>query len=328
MTESPLFVLLASYEGARFLPAQLASIAAQTDPDWRLLVRDDGSRDGTREILEDAAARDDRIHLVRDDRGRLGSSASFHALMELARDAGAQRFALCDQDDVWVPTRLQRMRETLTRIGDGPDGPLPALVYSDLAWIDADGRRLAASHFRRAGLATALAGPELWLLAMNAVPGCAMVGNRALLELALPAPAGIVHHDWWLAAVAAAAGRVGVIDAALVEYRQHGGNVVGAQSLAARVTDAAAAPHIALRRGAAVYWQAVAQSRALLERLPPGRMNPGWHDACTHVVGALGAASPLQRMRAVLRGPVRRPGVLRALLMFAAAVSPRDSLIE
>lgn len=329
MAEPAIHILMATYDGARFLRAQLDSLVAQQDADWVLWVRDDGSRDGTRAILAEAAVRDARIRIVGDARGRLGSAGSFFALMELARREGAARFALCDQDDVWRADKLARLRAELDCIETRCGAEMPALVWSDLAWIGADGAALGASHFRGAGLAEALHGAGFWLLAMNAVPGCAMLGNAALLEHALPRPPGVVHHDWWLALVAAACGRVGVVSEPLLAYRQHEANQIGARALSQRMLGALRSPSAALASGRRVYWQAVAQARAL-QAQAAAAMHEDWAAACRATVQGLGARSAPRRMRAALCGPVRRIGGLRNLLLLAVAAAPPlpDSLLE
>lgn len=320
---------MATFQGAPYLREQIDSLLRQEDSDWLLLVRDDGSRDATRDILADAATKDSRIRVIDDELGRLGSARSFLTLMQHAQACGARTFALCDQDDVWHPARLARQRRRLAELSDAAGEGVPLLTYSDISWIGADGRLLAESHFHRAGLDAARHGPGHWLFAMNAVPGCAVGGNRALLDLALPAPPTVRHHDWWLLLVAAACGEVGVIDEALVGYRQHGANLIGAAALQQRIVAALGAPRDALASGRRVYWQGVDLARVLEERAGDA-MHPQWRATCRHVIEELGAASPSRRVLASLRGPVRRIGLWRNLLMLSAAVSarPPKSLLE
>jgi len=203
MIESPTWILLATYDGERFLRRQLASLFAQTDRNWRLLVRDDGSSDRTPALLGAAAAADARVRVVDDDGGRLGSSRNFFRLMHAALAEGADYFAFCDQDDIWQPDKLATLRAALRA---GERAAAPCLVYSDLSWIDARGDEIARSHFR----ASCGGMPEQdhrWLMAMNLIPGCAMLGNRALLECALRRM-DLAHHDWWVALAAAAMGEL------------------------------------------------------------------------------------------------------------------------
>lgn len=320
MTEGPTHILLATFNGARFLDLQLESIRAQSDPRWRLLVRDDGSDDETMALLRAAAQEDQRIRIWDDRRGRLGPSLNFFELMRLALADDARYFALCDQDDVWHPHKLAEMRTAMRERELLTGTTVPVLVCSDLEWIDADGVLLAASHFRRAGARKALAGAGWWVLAMNVIPGCAMLGNRALLEAALPPPSGLAYHDWWLLLVAASKGQVDMLDRALVRYRQHHENVVGASGVPERIMQGLASPTAALEKAQATYWQSVASAVQLLERSTPASLNPGWESAIRHTAFGLGSSSRWRRVRAVLGGPVRRLGWLRNLLMLLSAV--------
>ena len=318
--EPAIYILLATFNGGRFLAEQLASLGAQEDDNWRLLVYDDSSTDGTPEILARTARDDRRVSIQASRRERLGSTACFFLLMQQALDQGAQYFALCDQDDVWLPEKLQRQRAVVQALEDAGQGGSAVLCWSDLRWIDSQGRTLAGSHFRRAGAAVALQGPGRWLLAMNAVPGCAMVGNRALLERALPRPPGVEHHDWWLALVAAACGRVGVLETPLAGYRQHGGNLVGAASPETTILRALVSPSALFARANATYWQAVVNATRLRQRCASGPMSSDWAYAIAHTVQELGATSAWRRAAAVLRGPVRRIGGWRNLLMLVCAL--------
>lgn len=315
----PIHILLATYNGGRFLVPLLDSVLAQTDPEWILFCRDDGSSDGTPALLRRYAARDRRIVLLETDSGRLGICANFARLMTAARIAGAALFALCDQDDVWRPQKVARLRAALDdgerRIGAG----VPLLAYADLALVDAGGKQLAPSHFMHAGAVAVRRGVGSWLLAHNLIPGCAMAANRALLDLALPMPLSEVHHDWWLAVLAAATGEVIAIDEVLTDYRQHGGNAIGAASPAWRMLDFL--QHVGDRtdRGRRQYMIAVTQARELLRRVQrrPGALaSPAWVANAHAVCEGLGAPHRTARALAVLCGPVRRLGFSRNVLMF------------
>jgi len=314
----PLHILLATYNGARFLPALLDSVLAQSDPDWVLLVRDDGSSDDTVAVLHRYAARDVRMRLVADGAATVGIRRNFERLLDRARRAGAASFALCDQDDLWCTHKLARMRAALdgAQARHGPSTPL--LAYADLALIDDAGRPIAESHFGRAGASQVRHGVDTWLIAHNLIPGCAMVGNRALLELALPFPSQVFHHDWWLVLVASAAGQVIAVDAALTGYRQHSGNAIGAASPTSRALDFIFHFRRSLDEARAQYAGAVDQAAALVERVGAGGHH-NWIAAAGAARDRLGA--PLRRVRigAILAGPVRRIGWARnALMLFAS----------
>ncbi len=320
----PIWILLASYNGERFLPALLDSLRAQTDGNWKLLAADDVSDDGTMAQLRAAAAVDRRIEILDSPvTHRLGACANFARLLHAALEGGAHSFALCDQDDVWHADKLARMRSAL-RAGEVRCGTTtPLLAYADLRLVDAAGHSLGASHFGRAGAAQARTGADTWLLAHSLIPGCAMLGNRALLQAALPLPATIHYHDWWLVLIAAASGEALAVDAELTDYRQHGGNLIGAAAPLARA--AAFLRRFSARSAAAhsQYWLAVAQAAALLDRAAAGslRLHPHWEEAALIMRDRLGSVHRIERIAAAAVGPVQRLGFARRMLMLACAAA-------
>ena|GEM_PF-264127 len=224
-----LSVVMATYHGARYLRAQLESIAAQTLQPDELVLSDDGSADDTLAIAE--AFRRVAPFPVRILRtgGRFGSTQNFsHALLAAHGDI----IALADQDDVWLPDKLARSMQAMEALQAEAGADVPLLVYGDLAVVDEELHEIAPSLMRRQHFTPEPDGlAALRVLAcMNFAVGCTMLLNRALRDIACPIPTGAVFHDWWLPlACAAAGGRLGYVDAPLLRYRQHGSNVVGAQ---------------------------------------------------------------------------------------------------
>ena len=235
MAPATVHILLATYNGERFLPDWLASLAAQTHENWRLLARDDESEDGTALILARAAQNDDRIEIVRDALGNLGTLGNFGEL--LRRAEGVSYLLLADQDDVWLPNKIAvllgalRAREAVT----GPNVPL--LAFSDLRVGDADLNVTHPSFMDQQGframIEPALQLPEL--ITQNVAPGCSMLFNAALRASALPLPDCVPLHDWWLLLVAQVCGQVIWVPEALLIYRQHADNQLGAASLGAQI---------------------------------------------------------------------------------------------
>ena len=139
-------ILLAAYNGESFLPAQLASLSAQSFSDFSVLYQDDGSSDRTPEILAGWAEKDPRFLPGSEQGKHLGAKENFISLL---RQTDAGRILLCDQDDLWEPDKL----ESLLAAADvnGADSSLPLLVHSDASVIDAEGQLLAPSFFRLQG---------------------------------------------------------------------------------------------------------------------------------------------------------------------------------
>lgn len=223
-------VLLATYNGERFLPKQLNSLRRQLrqDFDLRVLMQDDGSIDGTPALLTQAARDDHRFVLAAENGRHLGASDQFISLL---RQSDAPYSALCDQDDEWAPDRLLQgyaaLREAEAELG--PDTPL--LIHSDCCLIDEKGSMLHPSFFRHQGWDThALTLPRL--LVQNNATGCTMLMNAALRRLVVShaQPGRTDMHDWLIALTAAAFGQILMIDLPLVYYRQHAANVTGASA--------------------------------------------------------------------------------------------------
>lgn len=228
MSAPPLCILMATHNGSRYLREQVQSIQAQTRRDWVLLARDDGSFDGTPDILRELARREPRITLVgADERRGLGAAGNFGALMARALRSDSRIFLFCDQDDVWLPGKLERQAAAFP--GEGGE-PSPLLVHSDLRVVDESLETIAPSFMAHMALDPRQADPLGYLLTRNFVTGCATAANRSLVEHALPIPPDAIMHDWWLALLAAAWGGLDYIDEALVLYRQHGSNTIGAKS--------------------------------------------------------------------------------------------------
>lgn len=232
MQSSNVVILLASYEGSAYIREQIDSIRAQTYKDWLLYVRDDGSHDETVTIVNRMAAMDERIQLIpRSSCTNGGAAANFAALMQLAAGSDGRYFMFADQDDVWVPGKIDMLLDSMGKLEVEGRPEMPALVHSDLEVVDASLQRLHPSFFRYQGIRHQGENALRILFPQNFVTGCTVLFNRPALDLALPVPDDVVMHDWWLALVVAATGQIGFVDRPTVRYRQHGLNQVGAKSL-------------------------------------------------------------------------------------------------
>lgn len=297
-------VLMALYEGERFLREQLGSIAAQQVA-WRLVAGDDGSTDGGPRILRDFASEwPGRVEL-RAGPGK-GAAANFIGLLA-GLDPGPGLVALADQDDVWHPGKLSRAIGAL----EGAEGP--ALYCSRVEIRDEALRPLGLSRlplrppsFRHA-------------LVQNLVQGNTVVLSPAAAELARSAAGGaqgVVMHDWWLyQLVAGAGGRVIYDPEPSLMYRQHGENVVGAN-------DGAAARLASLGRmfqGQHRDWSRanLREMQRLRDRLTPENRR------VLDAFAALNGPRPFARLGAMRRGRFYRQGRLSQAALWLAAVLGR-----
>ena len=143
-----IIILLASYNGEKYLADQIRSIQGQTISNWTLLVRDDGSQDNTRDVLHKFAGKDTRIRYVNDQLGCLGTTRNFGALMRVALAEGADAVFFSDQDDIWLPHKIARQLQFLQDMERqyGPGTPL--LCYSDLEVVDQNLHQIHPSFMR------------------------------------------------------------------------------------------------------------------------------------------------------------------------------------
>ena len=217
-------VLMAAYNGEDYLAEQLDSILRQTHSGWRLTVRYDCSTDGTFAIARGYAERHpDRI--VAGQREENSGSAKQNFL-EMLLETRAPYVMFADHD-VWLDDKisvtLSKMQEMERRFG--VDTPL--LVHTDLTVAARD----LAVISRSMADSQQLDGTEerlSRLIVQNMVTGCTAMVNRPLADLVSYPFDGILMHDWWLALIAGAFGRIGFVEVPTVLYRQHGKNVVGA----------------------------------------------------------------------------------------------------
>lgn len=221
---SSVAILLSLYNGESYLQQQLDSLLQQTEADWILYWRDDGSTDSTRRLMHQftqkaGAGRCVEVPLHRGE--HLGVTGSYATL--LAQSPPHVTIAFCDQDDVWFPDKLERGLRALTTVPDA----LPALYCTR--------QTLTNKVLHPISLSPDLPATTSFLPAMtqNIATGCTVMLSPAastLLRNALPAPTFLLH-DWWAyLMVTGAGGRVLTDNRPSLFYRQHGKNAVGARS--------------------------------------------------------------------------------------------------
>ena len=240
-------ILLSTYNGEQFLAEQIQSIQQQTVQDWKLLIRDDGSRDRTREIIQEFVAQDSRIHWINEHETRnVGVIKSFHSL---AQFEAADVYFFSDQDDVWLPQKLEL---SLAQARKYP-AEMPLMVYMDLTVVNQDLEVLSRSMIRsQSGHANTELVQEL---TENTVTGGVAMVNHALIQL-WDQTEDILMHDWYLALLATAFGKLVYIDQPGELYRQHEHNVLGARTWSKRFRKWLR-PHLLF----SAYWELITRSQ-------------------------------------------------------------------
>lgn len=304
-------IVLATYNGARYLSAQLDSIFAQQSYFSEILVCDDGSTDDTLDVIAKYAVRyPDRIKMVAKKYGQKGAAANFSNLL---MSSTADYVLLSDQDDVWDADKIQflttRMQELESKYGSAK----PLLVHSDLRVVDEQLKQISASLFDYQNLdknLTSLAD----CLCQNSVTGCTVIMNRSLIKLALPVAPQAVMHDWWLALVAAAFGRIEFVDRPFIRYRQHASNTLGAKGWSiGRIVQKV--PVAFSRRSAAdairpIIVQAEAFSSAYASMLSHEQRS------LVDALGTMAKALPMSRFSRAARLRLKKRGLVRTLGLY------------
>lgn len=217
-------VLLATCQGGCYLNEQLQSILAQTYPNVHVIIRDDLSSDQTMQIIKKWSQAYPKQVTVLQSSCRLGIKGNFSELMKQSR---APYVMLSDQDDVWLPQKIQSSLSTLKEMERRYGYHLPLLVHTNLKVVDQRLNGISPSFWRYTGLDPSLNTLNR-ILPQNIATGCTMIMNRPLVDLATPVPKEAVMHDWWIAIAASCFGHIHHCHEPSILYRQHGNNDTGA----------------------------------------------------------------------------------------------------
>ncbi len=227
-------ILLPTYNGEEYLSEQIDSLLSQSHDNFIIVTRDDGSTDDTRAIIARYASKfPNHFHVVASDGKNLGACASFSLLMEYVLDAQeslgltSAYMMFCDQDDVWHENKISKSVSSLLTLEKRYPNRA-CLVHCDLKVVNDERGLLAKSFFSYQGIRPAKRSFARFLVS-NSVTGCTAIINEKLAALATPIPPQAIMHDWWVALLAAAFGHIETLDEALIDYRQHEKNTVGAK---------------------------------------------------------------------------------------------------
>ena len=220
-------LLLATYNGERYLPELIDSLFTQTFSNWKLLIRDDGSKDGTVAYLTSLALNHpQKIVLIEDQKKGLGACQNFAALLKYCE---SNYVMFCDQDDVWTPTKIEKTLQIMQATEKSSDSSTPILVHTDLFVVKSDLHLISSSFWNYQNL-----NPKYdqinRLLIQNIITGCTVMVNHALYKRSLVIPEQAIMHDWWLGLVAASFGKIIPLHESTLYYRQHQSNQIGAKA--------------------------------------------------------------------------------------------------
>ncbi len=222
-------ILLAAYNGERYIEQQIDSLLKQDYTAFRLIIADDCSTDRTVDIIRHYAKRypDKIVYSI--NKKNSGAAATF---FELLKSSTASYVMFCDQDDVWFENKislsLERIKAEEKMLGIN----MPILLHTDLCVTDESLKVKAKSMFAMQQL-NGDRNAVKYMAVQNMVTGCTMMLNRALASrlTAKPMPKSVPLHDWWIALYTACCGKIVFVDKPTIFYRQHGRNVCGAKNM-------------------------------------------------------------------------------------------------
>jgi glycosyltransferase involved in cell wall biosynthesis len=220
-------ILLASYNGEKYIGKQIESVINQTNQDWFLYIKDDCSIDSTLDIvLEYERKYKDKIKVIKSDNPSGSAKNNFFSMLQYSEN---NYIMTCDQDDIWLPDKIELTYDKMKNIEkENPD--IPILVHTDLKVVDENLGIINDSLFKMQNIDSNR--DQLnHLLVQNIVTGCTVMVNRKLLDYIQRIPKNAIMHDWWMAIIASCFGKIFFIDEPTVLYRQHAQNNVGAKKV-------------------------------------------------------------------------------------------------
>lgn len=225
MEQIKIAILLAAYNGEKYIAEQIDSILSQSNRLWHLYIHDDGSTDSTRAILDDYARKYPEWVTVLDYPSQGGALANFMSLLERVE---ADYYMFSDQDDVWHRTKIEKSYQAMLE-QEALHPQKPVIVHTDVRVVDGNLNLLHPSY-REYGHIYPEKVTGFRNCVINITLGCAMLFNRKSREVSLDRPwkYALMHDGWVTTRTFAAGGVVYAIPESLMEYRNHGENSIGA----------------------------------------------------------------------------------------------------
>ena len=219
--EDQIDILLATYNGEKYISQQIESILKQTYSNIRLIISDDCSKDNTQKILKKYAKTDNRIELHLQEKN-LGYIKNFEYLLKQVKN---NIYMLSDQDDIWLPEKVKKTLEILkTKNAD--------MVFGDLEVVDEELKTIYTSFNDFMLLSDKIKkyinNNRLNYL-YNCVTGCTIMSKKEFINKILPIPSKskYVAHDHWMALIVSFNGKMEYVPFKYIKYRQHGNNAIG-----------------------------------------------------------------------------------------------------
>ena len=223
--EQQIDILLATYNGEKYLIEQIESILNQTYKNFRLIISDDGSKDLTRQIIKEYEQRDNRIVSYFQE-NNLGYIKNFEFLLTKVEN---EIYMLSDQDDVWLPNKIEKTYNKLKQ--ENAD-----LVFTDLEVVDKNLNTIFKSFNDYMLLTRKIEKYHknyIMQYLYNCVTGCTLMSKKKFIDMMIPLPYESKHvvHDLWIGLTVALNGKIAYLNETTIKYRQHGNNQIGTNKI-------------------------------------------------------------------------------------------------
>lgn len=218
--DTEVVILMATYNGERYIKKQLQSLLNQSFRNWKLVIRDDGSDDNTVFIINECIKGESRVIFTQNNTSKRGSCSNFSYLFSWIQGRISFKYLMfSDQDDIWLPNKIFQSITALKNLEAYSKGP--NMVYGKLTIIDNNDVALETTLAIRKK-------PSFGsTLSQNTIFGCTIMMNRQLFSLISSIPDDAENHDYWVSLVATAYDCVHYMDNDIIFYRQHDRNVTG-----------------------------------------------------------------------------------------------------
>lgn len=213
-------ILMATYNGEKYIKEQIDSIINQTYKNWELLIRDDGSKDKTIKILREYQKRDVRIKLLEDNKGNLGFVKNFE---ELLKNSYENFVMFSDQDDYWIENKLEIYNNELNKLSKD-ELKQPLLLHSN-SFVCNENLKIIKKKFINSKIALQYKGNSCFFV--YTVQGSTILMNKELINIGLPFLKNVTLHDRYFHLLSEFFGKRIFVDKSLMKYRQHNSNKIG-----------------------------------------------------------------------------------------------------
>ena len=215
-------ILMATYNGEKYIREQLNSILGQTYSNFNLIISDDSSTDDTINILSEYENKDKRIKVFKQEKN-LGVISNFEFLLNQVKN---EFFMFSDQDDIWEKDKIEK---SINKLKDEDSD----LVYTDLKVVDENLNEISTSYWKLKGFEKKVYKHNNFesLYLNNYITGCTILCKSSWIRDILPLPklSKYVIHDYWLALIVSMKGKISYITDTTINYRQHKENSIGSK---------------------------------------------------------------------------------------------------